>query len=118
MAQIGQDRGGFYSYDWLERAFGDDVHNADSLVPAWQQRKVGVLPVGGGHQRGLRVQRKAAPQVAAYKVIGPALRTERLGAGIRRVAGALTLVGPGNGIRLHLRRRPGRVPFQLGQDAA
>lgn len=43
LAQIGQDRAGFYSYDWLERAFGDDVHNADSLVPAWQQRQVGDL---------------------------------------------------------------------------
>jgi hypothetical protein len=43
LAQIGQDRAGFYSYDWLERVFGDDVHNADSLVPAWQQRKVGDL---------------------------------------------------------------------------
>lgn len=43
LAQIGQDRGGFYSYEWLERAFGVDVHNADSLVPAWQQRKVGDL---------------------------------------------------------------------------
>lgn len=41
LAQIGQDRAGFYSYDWLERAFGDDVHNADSLVPAWQERQVG-----------------------------------------------------------------------------
>lgn len=43
LAQIGQDRAGFYSYDWLERAFGDDVHNADSLVPAWQERQVGDL---------------------------------------------------------------------------
>lgn len=43
VAQLGQDRGGFYSYDWLERAFGDDVRNADSLVPAWQDRQVGEL---------------------------------------------------------------------------
>lgn len=43
VAQIGQDRAGFYSYDWLERAAGDRVHNADSLVPSWQERKVGDL---------------------------------------------------------------------------
>ena len=43
MSQVGQDRGGFYSYDWLERAFGDDIRNADSLVAGWQQRSVGDL---------------------------------------------------------------------------
>ena len=43
VAQIGQDRGGFYSYDWLERAFGVRIYNVDSLVPAWQERRVGDL---------------------------------------------------------------------------
>ncbi|MBK7832759.1 MAG: hypothetical protein IPN16_21415 [Gemmatimonadetes bacterium] len=43
LAQLGQDRAGFYSYDWLERAFGDEVHNVDSLVPTWQSRQVGDL---------------------------------------------------------------------------
>jgi hypothetical protein len=37
LVQIGQDRGGFYSYDWLERLFGDNVHNADRIHPEWQQ---------------------------------------------------------------------------------
>jgi hypothetical protein len=41
LAQIGQDRGGFYSYDWLERAVGVRIRNADSIVLAWQDRKVG-----------------------------------------------------------------------------
>jgi hypothetical protein len=41
LVQIGQDRAGFYSYDWLERAFGADIHNSDVIVPAWQQRKRG-----------------------------------------------------------------------------
>jgi hypothetical protein len=43
VAQIGQDRGGFYSYDVLERIFGVRIRNADSLVPVWQERKVGDL---------------------------------------------------------------------------
>jgi hypothetical protein len=43
LAQIGQDRAGFYSYDWLERAAGDDIHNVDSIVPAWQQVDPGDL---------------------------------------------------------------------------
>jgi hypothetical protein len=41
--QIGADRGGFYSYDWLENLFGLDIHSADEVVPEWQQRAVGDL---------------------------------------------------------------------------
>jgi uncharacterized protein YndB with AHSA1/START domain len=41
LAQLGQDRAGFYSYDWLERAFGADVHNVRAIRPEWQSRKVG-----------------------------------------------------------------------------
>jgi hypothetical protein len=33
LGQIGQGRGGFYSYDWLENLFGADIHNADRLHP-------------------------------------------------------------------------------------
>lgn len=43
LAQIGQDRGGFYSYTWLENLIGADIHNADRLVAAWQQRDEGDL---------------------------------------------------------------------------
>jgi hypothetical protein len=38
LVQIGQDRGGFYSYDWLENLVGADIHNADRIVPEWQHR--------------------------------------------------------------------------------
>jgi hypothetical protein len=41
VAQLGQDRAGFYSYEWLERAMGIDLRNADTLVATWQQRAVG-----------------------------------------------------------------------------
>jgi hypothetical protein len=43
LAQVGQDRAGFYSYDGLERAAGAAVHNADRIHPEWQQRAVGEL---------------------------------------------------------------------------
>lgn len=43
LVQLGQDRGGFYSYDWLERLFGDDVRNADRIHPEWQTLKPGDL---------------------------------------------------------------------------
>jgi hypothetical protein len=43
LVQLGQDRGGFYSYDWLERLVGDDIRNADRLHPEWQTLGVGDL---------------------------------------------------------------------------
>lgn len=41
LVQIGEDRGGFYSYDWLERMAGTRIHNADTIHPEWQQLNVG-----------------------------------------------------------------------------
>jgi hypothetical protein len=43
LMQLGQDRGGFYSYDWLERAFGVDIHNTEEIRPDWQTRQIGEL---------------------------------------------------------------------------
>jgi hypothetical protein len=55
LAQLGQDRGGFYSYDWLERAFGADVHNVTEIRPEWQSRVVGerVYATEAGYMGGL-----------------------------------------------------------------
>jgi hypothetical protein len=41
IAQLGQGRGGFYSYDALENLVGCDIHSADQIVPQWQDLKVG-----------------------------------------------------------------------------
>lgn len=41
LVQIGQDRAGFYSNDWLENLFGGDIHNADQIHPEWQSRYLG-----------------------------------------------------------------------------
>jgi hypothetical protein len=41
LVQIGHDRAGFYSYDWLERLFLADVHNVKELRPEWQSRQAG-----------------------------------------------------------------------------
>lgn len=43
LVQLGQDRAGFYSYDWLERAAGVDIHNVFEVRPHWQVRQVGEL---------------------------------------------------------------------------
>jgi hypothetical protein len=41
LAQLGQDKGGFYSLDWLENLAGCDIHNADSIHAEWQDVKPG-----------------------------------------------------------------------------
>jgi hypothetical protein len=41
IAQLGQGRGGFYSYDFLENLVGCDIHSADRVVPEWQDVEVG-----------------------------------------------------------------------------
>jgi hypothetical protein len=41
IAQIGQDRGGFYSYTFLENLAGCRMRNADRIHPEWQHRAVG-----------------------------------------------------------------------------
>ena len=55
LAQLGQDRAGFYSYDWLERTFGANVHNVSELRPEWQSRAVGeyVYATEAGYMGGL-----------------------------------------------------------------
>jgi hypothetical protein len=42
IAQLGQGRGGLYSYDWLENLLGCDVHSARRVLPQFQEP----LPVG------------------------------------------------------------------------
>lgn len=41
MAQLGQERGGFYSYQWLEKLAGCEIRNADRIHPEWQDVQVG-----------------------------------------------------------------------------
>ncbi|MCU4716892.1 hypothetical protein [Halapricum hydrolyticum] len=41
IVQLGQGRGGFYSYTWLENLFGADIHNVDRIVPELQELQEG-----------------------------------------------------------------------------
>ena len=41
LMQIGQDRSGFYSYTFLENAFGCDMPKVEHLVPEWKPRTRG-----------------------------------------------------------------------------
>jgi hypothetical protein len=41
LVQLGQGRGGLYSYDRLENLVGCDIHSADAVNPDWQHLEVG-----------------------------------------------------------------------------
>jgi hypothetical protein len=41
LAQWGQGRGGWYSYDWLENLFGFNIHTANRIMPEYQNPAVG-----------------------------------------------------------------------------
>ena len=54
LVQMGQGRGGLYTYDWLENLAGLDIHSAERIVPELQGLKVGdVVPLS--RDGGLRV---------------------------------------------------------------
>ena len=67
VVQLGQDRGGFYSYDRLENLAGADIHNVERIVPEMQHLKVGdfvpmapvewALPTGGFTVVGIEPER-------------------------------------------------------------
>ena len=47
LVQMGSGRGGAYTYDWIENLFGLDMHSADTILPQFQDLKVGdELPLG------------------------------------------------------------------------
>jgi hypothetical protein len=41
IVQMGQGRGGLYSYDGVENLMGCDIHSADHVVERWQHVEVG-----------------------------------------------------------------------------
>lgn len=59
LVQLGVERGGLYSYDWLENLANLDVHSADEIVPELQDLEVGDLvrlaPERMGSEAGWRV---------------------------------------------------------------
>lgn len=49
LAQMGSGRGGAYTYDWIENLLGLNMHSADTILPQYQDIKVGdELPMGPG----------------------------------------------------------------------
>jgi hypothetical protein len=48
VVQLGQERAGFYSNDWLENLTFTDIHNANEIRPEWQHRYLGDKVLGAG----------------------------------------------------------------------
>lgn len=74
LVQLGQDRGGMYSYEWLERAFGIDITNSSGLEDRWQHLEVGnriqLAPPGWGPLSGgyaLTVSRVDPPNILVLR---------------------------------------------------
>jgi hypothetical protein len=69
LLQLGADRGGFYSYDWLEGLFGLGIHSASEVVPAWQDLDVGDLVYANRSRTGgWLVVQAVRPEVLVMKV--------------------------------------------------
>ena len=119
LAQMGQGRGGFYSYDWLENLFGLDIQNADHVVPEWQDLEPGdtVRLAPQGQYDGQARMRVVHLEPHRSIVFGPAADTaeefeeaSRTGAGTW--AFVLEPMGDGEKTRLivRTRSRPWKAP--------
>lgn len=65
LVQMGQGRGGFYSFDALEKAVGLDITSADRIEPQWQDLAVGD-PVHLAPEFALRVALLEAPRAMVW----------------------------------------------------
>lgn len=61
LVQMGQDKGGLYSYDWLENLFGLDIHSVVHVVPEWQHLAEGDL---------VRLAPEGSTPDLAFEVVG------------------------------------------------
>ena len=72
LVQIGQGRGGLYSYDWLENLVGLNMHSADRIVPELQDLFVGdiirMVPEGTYPDLRFVVRRLEPPHVLVLGV--------------------------------------------------
>lgn len=78
LVQIGQDRGGMYSYDWLENAIGLDIHSATRVRDEWQHlapgEEVRLVPPGWAGMRdgyAFRVARVEPPRLLVLRQAPP-----------------------------------------------
>jgi len=66
VAQLGQGRGGFYSYDFLENLVGCDIHSATRVIPDLQAVRIGDT-IRLAPEVGLAVVEVAPPSVLVLR---------------------------------------------------
>ena len=71
LAQMGEDRGGLYSYEWLENLAGLEFHNADRIVPEWQDVKVGDIVRFAPKQDTLVVTQVKPNHLLVWRILNP-----------------------------------------------
>jgi hypothetical protein len=71
LVQMGQDRGGLYSYDWLENLAGLDFHSANRIVSEWQHVQVGDLVRFAPDQDTLVVAQVEPNRCLVWRVLEP-----------------------------------------------
>src|SRR5512133_2155591 len=61
LVQMGPGRGGAYTYDWIERRLGVDIHNVDRVIPELQNLTLGdEIPMPGYAMRVERLDNEQA----------------------------------------------------------
>jgi hypothetical protein len=71
LAQMGEDRGGLYSYDWLENLAGLEFRSADRIVPEWQDVKVGDIVRFAPKQDKLVVAQVEPNHCLVWRILNP-----------------------------------------------
>jgi hypothetical protein len=117
LAQLGQGRGGWYSYDWLENLFGYDIHNVDRVVPELQRIEVGDRVRLGpeGAKADMTLEVAVADPNRALVLRAPGTPAEALSAGMGFPSWAF-VIEPARpaGVRLIARWRCDFAPTLVG----
>ena len=73
LVQLGQNRGGFYTYDALENLFRLDIHSADRIHPEWQDLVPGsdYVSLDPEHTMKLTVVELDRPRAFVIRTGGP-----------------------------------------------
>ncbi len=117
LAQMGQGRGGLYSYEWLENLAGCRMVNADEVIPELQDVRVGdqIRLVPPGYQVDLAFDVAIVDPNRALVLRAPGTREEAFAKGLAYPSWAFVIrpVEPGR-VRLVVRWRSDFRPSPMG----
>ncbi|MCC7163742.1 MAG: hypothetical protein IT331_14705 [Anaerolineae bacterium] len=69
IVQIGQYRGGLYVREWLESLFGADIHNAERIIPEFQNIRPGDYVLLYPNNPGYAIAGMQAPQYLVLQTV-------------------------------------------------